>query len=299
MENCLVIGSTVCDIMIYIDELPKSQQDIHLNDQIVNVGGCAFNVVSVLHNLNVPYTFISPVGKGIYGDFVSKKLKEKGIVSHIISENENGCCYCIVEKNGERTFMSYHKTEYTFNPEWLDIYNLDAYKYIYICGLEVEDVDGEKLVESLSRFKGQIIFAPGPRGNKIKESLMEKIYRHKPIVHLNDLEVRELMQCDDLKKAIIKLFEKTNNTVIVTLGEDGSLYYDGTFNRVDGYQAKVKDTIGAGDGHVGAVMAGLAYGKSLNKALDFANLLASKVVEVSGIELSKEEYKCLLSKLKR
>ena len=79
MKKALIIGSTVCDIMIYVDKMPKTGEDEHAKSQNINLGGCAYNVVSILHNLDIPYDFISPVGQGIYGDFVKNKLKEKNI----------------------------------------------------------------------------------------------------------------------------------------------------------------------------------------------------------------------------
>ena len=70
MKKCLVIGSTVCDVIIHVDKLPKRSEDVHVKSQSLSLGGCAYNVVSVLHNLDIDYVFISPVGRGMYGDFV-------------------------------------------------------------------------------------------------------------------------------------------------------------------------------------------------------------------------------------
>ena len=57
-----------------------------------------------------------------------------------------------------------------------------------------------------------------------------------------------------------------------------------------GYDATVKDTVGAGDSHIGAVISCLSKGKTLEQALDFANLLSSKIVQTQGVNLSNKEY---------
>lgn len=290
MKKCLVIGSTVCDIMVYIDKLPKSEEDIHLKNQVMSLGGCAYNVVSVLHNLDIPYTFISPFGKGVYGEFVRNELEKKGIKSEVYSEEENGCCYCLIENNGERTFMSYHKVEYTFNPKWLDSLDLDEYEYIYICGLEVEDVNGKELVDALNRFRGQVVFACGPRVNDIDKELLEGIFKVKPIIHLNNNEVKILGGSNDLEEAVKSIYKKTNNTVVVTLGENGSVYYDNQFKYISGFKTNVVDTVGAGDSHVGGMIAALFSGKNLADSLRFANRVASNVVESVGVNLSEDKY---------
>ena len=137
MSKALVIGSTVCDIMVYLDRLPSREGDAHIDHQQWSVGGCAFNVVNILHFLSQPYQFVSPVGSGMYGDFIKRELKQLGISSSISLEGANGCCYCFVESDGERTFLSDHGVEYSFQAEWLKEIDTDPFDYIYLCGLEV------------------------------------------------------------------------------------------------------------------------------------------------------------------
>ncbi len=108
MGKCLVIGSTVCDVMIYLDQLPGRQGDAHIDKQVLSLGGCAFNVVNILHHMGVDYDFISPVGTGIYGHFVRNELEKIGIEPRVLVERANGCCYCFIESDGERTFLSDH-----------------------------------------------------------------------------------------------------------------------------------------------------------------------------------------------
>lgn len=293
MEKVLVIGSTVCDIMIYVDQLPTTKGDVHVKEQVMSVGGCAYNVVNVLHHLDVPNTFISPVGIGMYGDFVKQSLKETGIVPEVTVDEANGCCYCFVETGGERTFISHHGVEYTFNPDWLKHLDLDEYRYVYICGLEIEERDGDKIIETLKEIKAEIIFCPGPRGHLIETSKLESVYQLNPIVHLNDSEVMTLTDTHTVEEAVVKMYEKTNNKVIVTLGEQGALYYDGQLSYVATSKAKVVDTIGAGDSHVGGVLASLSYGHDMVDAIVFGNQVSGKVVGVQGVQLGKESFETL------
>lgn len=290
MKKCLVIGSTVCDIIIYVDQLPTSQGDVHIKEQMMSVGGCAYNVVSVLHHLKIPYTFISPVGRGVYGEFVQHHLASKGIETPVRLSGNNGCCYCFVEENGDRTFMSDHGVEYSFSAAWLDNLNLDDYAYVYICGLEIEETDGPELIAVLEGYKGQIIFAPGPRGHLIERERLEAVYALSPIVHLNAEEVMTLTDEDDVQKAVLKMNARTGRPVIVTQGAGGVLIYDGDFTQLAGYPQQVVDTIGAGDSHVGAVIAGQAAGRPLVAAAEFGNKVSSEIVGVSGVELPDEVY---------
>lgn len=88
-----------------------------------------------------PTTFVTPVGlQGVFGGFVEKQLQTLSFAQPVLLPDEaNGCCYCLVEASGERTFMSIHGAEYSFNPAWMAPYAANHYAYGYVCGLEVEE----------------------------------------------------------------------------------------------------------------------------------------------------------------
>lgn len=69
--------------------------------------------------------------------------------------------------------------------------------------------------------------------------------------------------------------------------------YDGQWHEQRSYPAQVVDAVGAGDSHVGALLAGLASGKSLDKLLDFANRVASYIVANPGVHLPSSTYEDL------
>lgn len=297
MGKCLVIGSTVCDVMIYLDALPGRQGDAHIKKQVMSLGGCAFNVVNILHHLGVEYDFISPVGTGIYGTFVKDNLYKLGIQTLISLDGANGCCYCFVESDGERTFLSDHGVEYSFDPAWLDGYDLSQYDYVYICGLEVEEDTGQALVDWLKTCGRPVIFAPGPRGNLIPEKRMAELLELSPILHLNEQETLSLSQETDIKTAIRVLYGKTKQLLIVTRGSDGAVAFDGVWNEAPSVPTEIVDTVGAGDSHVGAMMAALATEKSIIDSLAFANRVASQVVATQGVHLPSHMYEELRSQL--
>ena len=291
-KEILVIGSTVADIIINVNVLPTTAQDIHVKSQTTSLGGCAYNVSAMIDLFGVPYTLFSPVGKGMYGDFVRKELDARGIISPVPTpDNENGCCYCFVEESGERTFISYHGAEYLFEKEWFDVLNPDRFSYAYICGLEIEDKTGDVIVDFLEKSKIKPVFAPGPRIDKIDKNLMERIFALHPIVHLNEDEVTRYTETANIESASMVLFDMTGETVIVTTGEKGSCYYDGKdFVSVAAVKPeRIVDTRGAGDGHCGAVLACLAKGLRLDEALAKANEAASRIVSVKGAVLSSRQ----------
>lgn len=297
MSKALVIGSTVCDIMVYLDRLPSREGDAHIHEQMWSLGGCAFNVVSVLHALGQNVDFISPVGTGVYGDFVRAELEKLGIQFPISVAGANGCCYCFIESDGERTFLSDHGVEYGFQKEWLQSLEQESYDVIYLCGLEVEEPTGMELIQSVSKLEGQVIFAPGPRGLLIPKERLEAIYDLQPILHLNGVEAKAFSACEEIAEAVKMLYQRTGQLVVVTLGEKGAIAYDGNWYEAAGIQTEVLDTVGAGDSHLGAFLAASLQGVDVEDALTFANRLASKVVATRGVHLGRHHYHALEQEL--
>lgn len=295
MKNVIVIGSTCVDVILRIDHLPKTEENIHPHSQRFAVGGCAYNVANILIRAGADTTFVTPVGRrGIFGGFVREKLDSLGVCDYVdLPDGENGCCYCFVEKNGERTFASLHGVEYTFDPAWMSRYAGKTFDYGYVCGLEIEEKTGEALVSYLETAPiGTLIYAPGPRGARIRKELTDRLFALHPVLHINAGEARAMAGTDDLDDAMRALYAATGNTVIVTRGADGVSYIDGTgVHTVAGSPAAhVVDTIGAGDSHAGATLLGLCRGMSLENSLAMANRVSAAVVMTDGATLSDEDF---------
>lgn len=298
MKKIYVIGSTVVDMIINVDHLPTTKADIHISSQTASMGGCAYNVSDTVRNFGVPNVLFSPVGSGIYGDFVRNGLRKKGLISPIPPvDMDNGCCYCFVEESGERTFVAYHGGEFLFKKEWLEEIDVEEIHSIYICGLEIEEKTGDVIVDWLEKHPQlPIFFAPGPRIMKIEEDLLQRIYKLHPVMHLNDDEIKEYFATEDVSAAMEKMYAMTGATVIVTLGDRGARWFDGAeHNHAQAVKVDhVVDTIGAGDSHLGAVMAGLYNGKTMAQAIADANKVAAAVVQVKGALLTQDEFDAVM-----
>ena len=168
-KKALIIGSTAVDVIIEIDRLPKTGDDINTKSKVLNVGGCAYNVASMLSYLSKDFDLISPVGSGYFGDFVNKTLAMNGFSAPLArTREENGCCYCFVENNGERSFVCHRGAEYVFKDKYFESVDPSEYEVIYFCGLDVatdsdvkvnsdvevdSNVEGDSSVEGDSNFR--------------------------------------------------------------------------------------------------------------------------------------------------
>lgn len=195
MGKLLFVGVTCADVVINVDRLPRTAQDVVVYGQRMTLGGCAFNAFAVAHALGEPAVLFSPVGTGAFGDFVRKGLAAEGVP--VLVENgsmENGCCYCFVEPDGERTFVAYHGADYHYEPAWFDALDMDEIDAVYVCGLEVEDPIGPVVVEFLERCCADktICFTPGPRPDAVPLDLLERVCDLHPVLHMNGDEAMVL-----------------------------------------------------------------------------------------------------------
>lgn len=294
MKNVLVIGSTCADVIIRVDHLPRTEENIHPYSQRFAVGGCAYNVANILGRGGADMVFVTPVGRqGVFGDFVRGHLEALGFADYVdLPDEQNGCCYCYVEPNGERTFVSIHGAEYTFDPAWMDRHAGKHFDYAYVCGLEIEERTGERLVEYLESAPiGTIVYAPGPRGMRVPGELTDRLFALHPILHLNASEAKAMSGLEGLDDALRAIHGRTGNTVVVTRGADGvRCIEDGVLFSVAGTPAAhVVDTIGAGDSHCGAMLLGLCRGMTLRSSLALANSVSCAVVQTDGATLSDED----------
>lgn len=293
MKKCLVIGAAMLDIVMQIERLPKTGEDVYAKSQEMTVGGCAYNVADIQKHFQAPYTLFAPVGTGIYADIIGKKLGQAGHKSPLHSEaQDNGYCLCMVEADGERTFLTLPGIECRFEKEWFTHIDADEYDSVYVCGYEIEGEGGEAIIEFIEENRHlNIYYAPGPRICQISKERHERIFTLHPVVHLNEGEALEFTGEDHFENAAERLFAETENVVIITLGPKGSyLYQEGSGEIIPSKKAQVVDTIGAGDSHIGAVIALRSKGKNYREAVALANLVSALVVGVQGPTLTEEEF---------
>ena len=289
----LVIGAAIVDMVMQVDRIPKSGEDVIGKDTKVMVGGCAYNVASTMHNLDCDHDLCVPVGNGMYASIVRKKLLENGYPILIQDDtDDNGFCLCLVEKNGERTFITVQGVEGNFKTSWFDTLDMNDYDNIYLAGYQVCDHNGSVVAQWMRTLENKTIyFAPCPVICDIDPETMTQLMKLNPILHLNEKELFDFTKETDLDTALHTLYRKNHNLIIVTLGSRGAAYYDGThITTIPSVPVSVVDTIGAGDSHIGAIISGISKGLSIQDSIKTANKVSACIVGIQGAVITKEDF---------
>lgn len=289
LKRILILGSAVIDVIVTIDRLPLAGEDIPGLQKGMLVGGCAFNVSKILDDLQIPHDLCVPVGQGMYADRIREALHESGHEVLIEDDREdNGYCLSLVEKDGERTFISIDGIETKWQDGWLERLHAADYDYLYASGYGFQD--GNSSGEVLLRFLGgkkadaKLILDPGPR--LLGKQFEEKLLQLGPILEMNQAEAKAMGQSENVCQAAENLHRRTGQPVIITMGQAGTLLHTTEEEEIiPTVPVKAIDTIGAGDSHTAGFIAALASGKSLREACREANHIAASVVQHVGCSL--------------
>lgn len=297
MRGLLFIGSAVADVVLHAPAMPVKGGDVDLRSQSVTLGGCACNAFTAARVTSpLPCALFAPMAGGVWGQWVREALRRSGVESICPAwDAEAGCCYCVVDASGERTFLCNRGPEYHFQAQWFDSLAPETYDAVYCCGLEIMEADGQVIVDALKRARPRrLLFAPGPHIRSIAESRMEELFRLSPILHLNRDEALAYTGETDTAAAAEALYKRTHQPVIVTLGAEGAYARSEAFTgTVPGLRVTPVDTIGAGDAHAGALLAALCEGLPLAEALHRASRAAAAAVTVQGGQLTRDAWEAV------
>jgi len=297
-----VVGAAVIDVIADAYALPWRGCDIELQQQSVNIGGCALNIAVALKRLGIQADNALPIGQGMWAEIIRNNLRKEGLVSRIDGvSGDNGWCLALVEPDGERTFMSFSGVENQWNADWLAQLNIAPHSLLSLSGYQLASSCGEVLVswlESLNDVTPFIDF--GPRIADIPEALMQRIMARRPIVSLNRQEAEDAARRFSLPiatEAFGKAWLETFSApLIVRHDKEGAWYFSAQEQGLAApFATVVVDTIGAGDSHAGGTLAGLASGWTLGESVRLGNAVASWVVGHRGGDCSPTREELLLA----
>lgn len=284
-KKALIIGAAFVDVIVHVENLPRSGDDVQGKFEATTVGGCAFNAADVLHKLALPFDLMIPVGCGPYAQLVRAAMRKNNYsIVETKDEFDNGWCISLVEPSGERTFISVPGIETKMKREWFDDFTIGTYDYFYVSGYEAEGDNGFVLLDVLRKKKAgsKIIFDPGPRSPFIHPAVMQGFLALGVIFSINRGEALTLTGEKTMEDAGRKLCAWTSHPAIITDGDNGAIVAGQEIVRIPGFKVNVVDTIGAGDAHTGGILAGLLCDLTLAESAYLANRIASYVVGQHG-----------------
>ncbi len=291
MAHVVVVGSSNTDLVVKTERFPKPGETLVGGDFFLFQGGKGANQAVAAARMGAEVTFISKVGKDLFGKQTREGLEKEGISTHLVLEDKekaSGIALITVNEQGENTIVVAPGANATLSPSDIQaaLQGIPSHDFI-LCQLEIP-IDTISFLASYAQKENiNLILNPAP-AQKLPESIYEQLFLITP----NETEASLLtgMPCDsdsDYPKIAHWFRSKGVKQVLLTLGEKGTYFQNSTQEyQIPAKKVNAVDTTAAGDVFNGSLALGLAEGMNWKDAITLATKAASISVTRMGAQAS-------------
>ena len=264
----------------------------------MNLGGKSLNVALTALALSNDVALISRIGNDIFGLEILNKAMKDGLITQYITIDEQahtGIGHVRVDENGQYDTIVINGANWNLTEEDIDAFISDGYRPKFaIFNFETDINLLKKVIPKFKQINSQIVINFSPIVNNMRDLL-----NFTDIAVLNLAEAQQILESsesnpEDLLKKLKSLGPKI---VVITLGGDGAVAMnsDGLVVKVPAQVAKVKNTVGAGDGFLACLIYSIAQELSLEQSLINATYVGKIICSKSEASLSAKDVLVLNS----
>ena len=276
----LQLSGIVVDLVHHVDHMPQPGEEVETRGILITAGG-GFNAMQAALRFGVEVLYGGTLGTGMFAEIASRALAATSI--HIIPMQrpsiDQGTCVVLVDKSGERSFISHHGAERKIDAGGLDGIESRADDWILLTGYSLMKPDSAAaILPWLLRLPSgsMFVFDPGPVVEEIPATALKSVLLRADWISANYDEAKFLTGIDD-PAAMARSLSLDRQGAIVRTGADGCwLALEGKPSRhIPGFKVDAVDTNGAGDTHDGVFIAARCLGYGPAVAAGLANAAAA------------------------
>ena len=281
--NYEVVGLGQCciDYLGAVEQYPDINEKEEVNNLTIQGGGPVATAMVTLSRLGASTAFIGKISDDYFGGLIKDGLTSESVnIDHIIVEKgkRSQFAFIVIEKEtGKRTVLWSRATVTPLSAYELNRNVISTANVLLLDGLEEES---SMVAAEYAREAGvKIVVDAG----SMREGALALVSLSDYFIASNDF-ARQFSCADDPKAVAIELLGLGAKTVIVTLGEKGSICVtpEGFFYQ-PAFKVNAVDTTGCGDVFHGAFIFGLLQKWDLNETIRFASATAAlKCREIGG-----------------
>ncbi|MFZ0324429.1 MAG: PfkB family carbohydrate kinase [Actinomycetes bacterium] len=273
-RRLVVVASALIDVVLDVPALPPVGGDV-LATPVARSPGGAFNVATAAARLALPTVYAGPHGTGDNGDLLRVALEAEGIPFAYPADDaqDTGYCIALVDRSGERTFVTVGGADTAMSAESLAAISLDTTDAVYVSGYDLAYPLSGPVVSAFASSLPRgplLVLDPGPMLTDVADDVWVTVCRRVDVLSWNTRETQALPRLRELLRpeAVVVRRDGPRGAVLELPGHAAQ--------HLPGHPVTDPvDTNGAGDVHVGAMLSALAGGLEWSDAVDRANLAAA------------------------
>lgn len=291
MKNIVVIGSSNTDMVVKTSHLPVGGETVLGGDFFMNAGGKGANQAVAASRYGNRVVFVAKTGDDLFGHQVRESMTQDGIVTDYVfvdKEHPSGVALITVNKEAENCIVVASGANAHLTPADIDTAAEEIRgAHVVLMQLETPISTVTYAAQMAANAGVPVILNPAPAPlEQLSDELLHNLFLITPnkseASRISGINIKDMESAQRAAKAIYDMGPKN---VIVTLGSDGSLVYDGAmFMRVEALKVDAVDTTAAGDTYNGVLASVLAEGRSLIDAVREANVAAAISVTRMGAQ---------------
>lgn len=287
MKRIAVIGSLNVDYVANVMYMPKIGETVLSGGFKILPGGKGANQAYAIGRMGAPVAMFGAVGNDANALFELQNLQSANVdVTHICTVNEpTGIAMIAVDENGDNCIVVSQGANRSVTKEYIDE-KLDALQKfdIFIFQLEIPLETVVYAAQKLKAMGKTIILDPAPAPGRLPEELLNQVDFVKP----NETELAILTGILDAEQACGVLLDQGVSCVLASLGPAGVMVQEKgkPAVRYEVERVKAVDTTAAGDSFTAAFAFALANASGIEQAVQFANKVATVVVQRPGAQQS-------------
>ena len=288
MKNILIIGSLNMDFVIHSDTMPKLGETLAGYGFASAAGGKGANQAAAAAKLGANVKMLGAVGDDDNGRALLSTLSGLNTdCSSVIVCSESTGVAVITLVGGDNFIIIHHGANFSLSPDILSRdENRQLFRWADIVVMQLEiPMDTVREAAALAKANGaMVVLNPAPMDAALDSDILQNVDLLIPNEHEAALLLGYELAGEDLEERSAKeIYSRFGCRVIITLGSQGSLYYDGKeVFRQRAFPVKAVDTTAAGDSFIGGLCTAIAEGASVTQAMGFASAVSACAVSKPG-----------------
>ncbi|MBR9998871.1 MAG: adenosine kinase [Cyclobacteriaceae bacterium] len=267
----------------------------------VAAGGSASNTIDGLACLGIGCGYIGKIGHDPYGELFREEMISRKVNPVLLyGINQTGTAITLLTPDAERTFATYLGAAIELSAGDINEKHFSGYDYLHIEGYLVQNHHLITHAVAMAKNCGLKISMDMASYNMVdsnKDFLVDILEQYVDIVFANEEEAKSLT--GKSPEPALHQISQWCDISVVKIGKKGSWIKRGNeVVKIEGIQAVLKDTTGAGDLYASGFLYGLVNNLPLLTCGNIASLIGGNVVEVYGARMGDDRWEKIKARIR-